>query len=451
MVIIVGGRGKRLDRCPVGREVPPPAEPAQCSRIVSRRSENRRRWAEPLDDRPSRPEIFALALGALLIGLATLWPLPALEPTEGTRGIRLDVQPADLARNLLLFAPLGALMFRQPATLSLLATAAFSLSIELIQGWLPGRVVSPWDVAANVSGVWIGWAVGRSVQRRGWLDPVLMRRAHVAWSLLVGSMLITTALLFRPAIPDPPYFAQRNPSVGDLEPYAGAVESVWLDDRAVPHGRVTIDDFATRIMGPHVLVVHGRVGSPPSRIASPLIFTDESGTEVAILAVRGDDVFYRVSTIGMQLGFDHPFMWWRDALAPLRPGSELDVRVERTPDSLCLEIAGSLRCGLAPSLSDGWQNWFPAGRLGTIGQRVFEGLWFAALFLPLGFGLRRRPVEVLSVLGVFVLALLLPWVGPVESIGPATIAAILGWLSLGALLRAALTGRQPAQSVGRNL
>lgn len=418
---------------------------------MSPRFGNRRRPAAAVGDRLRRREIFGLALSAVLIGLATLWPLPALEPSEGIPGIRLTVQPADLARNLLLFVPVGALMFRYPAILAVLGASALSLSIELIQVWLPGRVASPWDVAGNVWGVWFGWAMARAVHQHGCLDALLMRRAHVAWSVLAGSLLIATAVLFRTAIPDPPHFAQRNPNFGKLEPYSGAVESVWLDEQAVPHGSVTIEDFAARITGPHTLIVRGRVGLQPARLSSPLIFTDETGTEVAILAVHGDDILYRVSTIGMRLGFDYPFIWWRGALAPLRPGSDLDVRVERSKDSLCLEIAGRVRCGLAPGLADGWQNWIPAGRLDARGQRVFEALWFAGLFVPLGFGLRRRPLEILCVAAVIAIALLLPWIGPVESIAPGTLFAIGVCLTIGALLRAVVARRGLARTVARDV
>jgi VanZ family protein len=103
----------------------------------------------------------------------------------------------DLISNLLGYLPLGALTFGaqvragRPAIRSLLVTVALgaclSLTMELLQGFLPRRVSSNLDLALNVGGAALG-ALLAAVGLYGSLATALAeRRRELAIRLIVGA------------------------------------------------------------------------------------------------------------------------------------------------------------------------------------------------------------------------------------------------------------------------
>jgi VanZ family protein len=86
----------------------------------------------------------------------------------------------DLVTNLLGYIPLGALVFgaivrsggrAKPAlVMALVAGAALSLAMELLQNFLPNRVASNVDLATNALGALLGAAVGYGIHRRGLVE-----------------------------------------------------------------------------------------------------------------------------------------------------------------------------------------------------------------------------------------------------------------------------------------
>lgn len=79
----------------------------------------------------------------------------------------------DLAANLLLLAPLGALVAagahrrRHPVLAAVLGCAACSLAVEVTQLWVPTRVPSLYDLSCNTLGGWLAaLATARWLRRR---------------------------------------------------------------------------------------------------------------------------------------------------------------------------------------------------------------------------------------------------------------------------------------------
>jgi VanZ family protein len=111
----------------------------------------------------------ALAVCTLLIAYASLYPFWPLRPAGDDALAAFFLRPRHLIAfdvwvNILAYVPFGALAchrFRQagrthPIALALAAAAALSLAMEVSQLFIPTRVGTIYDVAANVAGAGIG-------------------------------------------------------------------------------------------------------------------------------------------------------------------------------------------------------------------------------------------------------------------------------------------------------
>src|SRR5688500_2793380 len=122
---------------------------------------------------------------------------------------------ADILRNVLAYAPLGLLVALAASSrtvtnrvaLAVLAAAALSISMEMLQHWIPSRVASVFDVIANVCGSAAGALVAKGITlppvrqwRMTWFKPgrladvgliVLATWALSQWSPLVPSLEIS--------------------------------------------------------------------------------------------------------------------------------------------------------------------------------------------------------------------------------------------------------------------
>lgn len=114
---------------------------------------------------PYRVALLPLAL--LAIVATTAIPLEWRAPVWWTGGYDLS----DVADNLLLYAPLGAALWRRRPFTVFAAALPLSASIELAQVWQVGRYASPVDVAANVAGAVLGAALARRLAGAARLQP----------------------------------------------------------------------------------------------------------------------------------------------------------------------------------------------------------------------------------------------------------------------------------------
>ena len=120
----------------------------------------------------------SIAVWALLIAYASLYPLLPLRPPSGDALAAFFVKPRymvayDVAWNVLAYAPLGTLASlyfrrlgsgRRALVKAVAFSAAFSLAIELMHLFVPNRVASIFYVLFNALGATLGAAV--------FLDPV---------------------------------------------------------------------------------------------------------------------------------------------------------------------------------------------------------------------------------------------------------------------------------------
>lgn len=92
---------------------------------------------------------------------ATVWF--SLRPQPEIPG---DFWQADKVYHLLAYAWLGmlgnlSLIASAAKRRALLFTLAFSVAMEFLQGFVPGRMPSIWDGVANAAGVGLAWSVQR--------------------------------------------------------------------------------------------------------------------------------------------------------------------------------------------------------------------------------------------------------------------------------------------------
>jgi VanZ family protein len=377
--------------------------------------------------------LLVLALAA--IALATLWPMPPIDPAPGGSLVRLDPAAADFARNLALFLPIGALLARRPRRVAVGAALAASAAVELLQLAIPGRVPSPWDVVANGLGA-AGGHVLAGLRARAWAgDPVLARRAYGTWSAIVVVALVVASAGHRIALPPPPYFGHWTPDLGHLETYTGRLDAVELDGAPLPIGRIAGSEIRDTLGGPHVLRVRGTAGTPPARLSGLVLITDVERREVAMIGLRGERAMYRLRTLGDVLGLESGFPWWDEAFAGVDAGAPFTLSARRDGATLCLSVSGRERCGLAPRIEDGWLQWLPAPMLPATTRRTLGMAWLVVLFAPLGYGLRARPDRIAGVTAAIAALASAPWLGPVEPLAPAMGATVGLALGLGRLAR----------------
>ena len=128
------------------------------------------------DDPQSAPRS-APPVGLLALALTSIWATTAIPVEFASPGWeehfwRAGV--ADILANLILYVPLGVALRRYRWTRVLGIAAALSVGLEWAQVWYPDRFTAVTDVAANVSGAFIGYGLSVLGDRRSaWgLDPI---------------------------------------------------------------------------------------------------------------------------------------------------------------------------------------------------------------------------------------------------------------------------------------
>jgi hypothetical protein len=392
--------------------------------------------------------LFIAGMTAAILA-ATLWPLPEFARDEpAAPWVQWSPYAADLVRNMLLFGPLGALLLRWTTSRVIAATATLSVLIEIAQLVLPGRVPSPWDVVANVAGATLAHAIARIVDRRGLGNTRLHRQAYVIWSGVVVAALLIASLGFRTAPPSGPWYAHWTPDLGHLETYQGNLTAASLNGAPIAHGLIRLPDVERQLRSDHLLEVRGTRGAAPGELSALFLVTNYSGDEVLMLGLRDEDGMYRVASLGMRFGLENPFSWWRGALPPDEGGSAFSASAYRSGNTTCVTIDRQARCDLAPGIEDGWQHWLPAEHLDPRTCDVLDVAWLAILFVPLGAGLRARPLELVCLAGALIALAAAPAIGPLASLGLAP-AITVGASLVGGRILAALAyrfGRRAAPS-----
>jgi AcrR family transcriptional regulator len=337
------------------------------------------------------------ALAVLAVLVATLRPQSGqVAPGWSLSLLSGDEGPAGVLQNIILFVPLGVALALGPwrALRCIAAGALLSLTIEVIQQWLPGRDPSVGDLVFNTLGTGVGVVLARTAP--SWLAP---SRAAAAWLSLASAVLAATVWLgtgwvLRPMLPVATAPEIRTPDLGGhMDVYSGHVLSVT--------GRLGVQE---------PLRITATAGTPSTRFAPILDVDDGPGPAGTIVAADRNDLVLRNRSHSMFLGLDRPDLRARSALAGVPPEDTITItaRTDTPRPAFCLGLNGKEWCGLGYTMGDGWRLVFYPEHFPLVALTVLNALWIAGWCLGIGWWGRRHPATAVA-LGLVALTLL---VGP---------------------------------------
>jgi hypothetical protein len=341
----------------------------------------------------------AVGLSAAAIVIAAWLPGDADAPVgDGGRLVSL----ADVARNLILFAPFGASLgwagigFARATLIG----AVLSAVLEVGQLAIPGRDPSVLDVVSNTAGAAIGAAFCGVAP--GWLRPsaAAARRFSLVSASCAVAIFFATGLLFAPLTPARPLAIQLPPDFEHLAAYEGRILGAWLDGVALPNGPIRDpEQVPVHLEGDYELRVAAVASSPPSRVAALLVITAESG-EVAFLGIDHTDLIYRYLSRAGALGLETPRVRLGRALRRVSAGIPMTLQLRRAGPDLCIAVSDAEECSLGVTVGDGWMLLAP-GTPESAARRLLAALWIASVFVPVGYwaAASRRPLAPCAIAG----------------------------------------------------
>jgi hypothetical protein len=329
----------------------------------------------------------AVAGAVAFIGYATLRP-------EGTQVEHFEWcllcggdDTADAIRNVVLFIPLGFLLpLIVPKKRAAFALAvAFTVTIEILQQWLPGRDPGIGDMLTNSVGAALGIAAFSS--RRGWVRPsgwFALGAAAVAVSVWVVG-----GLMLQPSFRTGEQIALLAPDTAATVRYRAPV--FWASLGA---GQIT-DSMALDpgvLMGAldrgEVLRVRAIAVPPTDGLAELFSIRD---------TLRGDgDTFILGPDRGvLRLGYRvRGSDWGLDqanfplpGVPPGTAGDTVQVALWRAARSFCIGVDAVQRCGFGYAIGDERTLLWFAPWESLVRRRLLGLIWVALLVAPVGFWL----------------------------------------------------------------
>jgi hypothetical protein len=154
--------------------------------------------------------IHRFRLHVLPLAVATIVAATAI-PAELRGPVRWsgELNPLDVAQNLMLYVPLGAALWRRPSWLVLVTAALFSCLIEFAQVWMINRDPSPVDVAANAAGALAGAVAWR---RAGFGVAPETCTSRLSSTSLAGLAILAALILLAWGLP------VQSPALSDWNP-----------------------------------------------------------------------------------------------------------------------------------------------------------------------------------------------------------------------------------------
>lgn len=362
-------------------------------------------------------------------------PIPAYCLICGDRGT------ADAALNLVLFAPLGALLAhrRRSAVAALLAGMAFSLAIELLQLVVPGRYATFGDVVWNGLGAAAGALAVHLVGRQAAAPSVAVGRIVAS---VVAAWLVLAGFLLEHAPTRADYYGQWTADLGYMPPYQGTLLSAELDGLPVPDTRFADGARVTeRLSGDWALTARIVKGPAPESVSPIVSIYDALEAEILLLGAHGEDLVLRERTRAKELFLDHPDLRLPDALSVAAAGDTLSIGASRRGHDRCLSVGTATHCALGFTPGRTWSLLLHPESRSERARRVLDTLWMLSLLIPVG--LFAPGSRHLAVNALLVAASLAMGVGLTRLMSPPwwEVAAALGGLLSGRLLIRTLADR----------
>jgi VanZ family protein len=362
-----------------------------------------------------------LGLAAGLAALAVLTLLPNYRFINQFGLVRClvcgEMNTLDVIHNVLLFVPVGLLLFALTGrpVVAILSACVVSLGIEGLQfGLLPSRDPAVLDVATNTAGAALGTGLGIGWRARRRRPAIPTIKLGMCALLVPFAVISASSVLLRPAVAPPEtLYGQWAPRRPNFEPWPGKVVGLDVGGVAVPHGEVP-DQAALRVAwergGPARVTVQGPLtdGPRPSLLARLVAVNDE----VFMVAATSKVLIVRTRMVASDLGL-RPLLW-QVPIAPVGAGPfviEAGIGKQAAEAWASLEgPSGASATTLPFDASLGWALLLPFELPLGWWRHLISALWMAVLWLPVGLlsGWRphhRRAVAVSGAIAAFVLCL----------------------------------------------
>jgi len=346
--------------------------------------------------RPTTGGVIGISLALLFIGLMTLEPTPELTEMAARTApwclVCGDLGTIDVIMNVLLFAPLGAVLYHVGLSRRNMVLLGFGISliIELLQMTvLPGRDASLSDLITNTSGVLLGGWLASAVSTWLWPSPKTSRLLCYSSLLSWIGLTFLTAWALAPATLDRELYGQWAPELGGFHQFAGTVIEARAAGEPLPDGPFEDESKIREAMslGTAELESTIRLGLAPSRLAPITTVVDGRQRILILLGQAGDDLVFAGLTRSSKIRLRTPAINLPGSLANhtvgvIHAGGRLDRR------SLSAWVTtGDERRTQSLSLSPNW-SWvlfFPFDIV--LGERtpLLTGLWLVVLLLPISY------------------------------------------------------------------
>ena len=338
----------------------------------------------------------ALLAGALA-GIILLTLLPS--GSSGETAICIVCGPhagADVLFNIAIFLPVGAslALIGTPWRVALATSFGISLTVELLQLALPiGRVASASDLVSNVVGAAVGLYLTR--RRRAILyprSPSALRYATAgagAWLLV----LLATAVLLRPAIPEGQYFAQWEPVIDGFERPAGRVVAAGVAGIPAPDGRLVQSEELRAALRRRLQVdVRAEFGAPSSpELTGVFRLATEDDEEIMLVAQRGPDLFFRTRVLATGMRLFTPSVVMFGALEAVDPMQKRLIPIEGRRERGVLRVSAYGGETVLPLHSGiGWMFLVPPTSAILEMAGLATALWIGFPLLVIGYWTGRR-------------------------------------------------------------
>ena len=334
-----------------------------------------------------------MALPTVVILLATLVPTGAGgTPPMGCFACT-DFALADAIANVILFAPFGAaaalLGWRWRRIV--LAGAFFSVGIEFLQIFIPGRDANITDIVFNTTGALAGIAL---FYLAGWwtrVEPKPASRISLAVALAIAGTFALTAYLLQPSFPDSRYFGQWTARFGNLEWYRGRVIEATLAGLPLPsHELESSDSVRALLLERAELSVRVSAGPPVPSLAPIFSIADHRRRQIMILGADREDIVFGYRVRAAALRLNYPDLRVVGAVRSMTPGDLVTLKVRGDGAGYCVDVGGEATCGLGPTLGMGWTLLAYIGSLRPWLKTLLSATWLGLLTLPFGLWARRR-------------------------------------------------------------
>lgn len=298
----------------------------------------------------------------------------------------------DLINNVLLFVPFGAALAAGGwrGALPVVIGAAFSSTIELSQLALaPGRYPSFGDVLANSAGSALGGLlVARSAS---WLTPTERMRRLLSLAACAGALvvLVGTASLLPPAVPEPPLYGEWTPRSNGSVPFEGRIRAVSVNGWPLPDDVVPWTTEYGRSLSEGSLHVLADItsGHRPDRGAAAIVRVMSADRGQFVVGQEVDRFFFSVRLRSNQVGLRALTIEVPTAVHALGERLLITAGLDRRQRMYVAaeDSSGLHRRDLDLTIGLGWTFFMPTDVVVGRWSPTVNGLWLAFVVLPMGF------------------------------------------------------------------